>query len=177
VVNPYTLDDVISALNGTQPYDWAGFFRKRVQMIDARAPFAGLERSGWKITYNAQRPDYWRAEEDQRKVTDLTLSLGVVVKSDGVVEDVEIGGPVQKAGIAPGVRITSVNGRPFAAALLREAVQSASGNSDPIEIVVKNGDYSSTHTVDYRGGEKYAHLERESGKPDLLAEIVRARTK
>jgi C-terminal processing protease CtpA/Prc len=91
------------------------------------------------------------------------------------VEDVEIGGPVQKAGIAPGARITSINGRQFTAALLRDAVQMAGNGGEPIELVVKNGDYFSTHNVDYRGGEKYPHLERASGRPDLLADIVRAR--
>ncbi len=176
-VNPFSLEDVIAALNGVQPNDWAGFFRKRVQMVEPRAPLGGLDRGGWKITYNGQRSDYWNAEEDQRKVTDLTLSLGVVVKSDGAVEDVEIGGPVQKAGIAPGARITSVNGRQFTAAQLRDAVQSAASSGEPIELVVKNGDYFSTHNVDYRGGEKYPHLERAAGKADMLAEIVRARVK
>jgi hypothetical protein len=28
--------------------------------------------------------------------------------------------------------------------------------------------------VDYHGGEKYPHLERENGKPDLLDEIVKS---
>ena len=138
---------------------------------------AGLENGGWKVTYGDKRSDYWMAEEEQRKVTDLTLSLGVVVKGEGVVEDVEIGGAVQKAGVAPGAHITSVNGRQFTAALLREAVQNAAVRGEPIELVVKNGDYFSTHRVDYRGGERYPHLERESGKPDLLTEIVRPRLK
>lgn len=175
MVSPYTLEDVIAALKAVQPHDWAGFFRQRVASVEARAPQAGLERGGWKVTYNDKRSDYWSADEDQRKVTDLTLSLGMVVKSDGAVEDVEIGGPVQKAGIAPGARITSINGRQFTPALLRDAVQMAGNGGEPIELVVKNGDYFSTHNVDYRGGEKYPHLERASGRPDLLADIVRAR--
>jgi hypothetical protein len=44
-------------------------------------------------------------------------------------------------------------------------------------LVAKNGDYFSTHKVDYRGGERYPHLERMNGKPDLLMEIVRPRVK
>ncbi len=61
--------------------------------------------------------------------------------------------------------------------MLREAVQMAGNGGEPIELVVKNGDYFSTHNVDYRSGEKYPHLERASGRPDLLADIVRARTR
>ena len=82
-----------------------------------------------------------------------------------------IGGPVQRAGFAPGAKITSVDGRAFSPTVLREAA--ASG--EPVELVVRNGEHSSTHRVDYRGGDKYPHLERENGKPDLLAEIVRTK--
>jgi predicted metalloprotease with PDZ domain len=161
-VNPYTLEDLIGALQAVQPHDWAAFFRQRVDSVEARAPMAGIEKAGWKVTYNDKRSDYWMAEEEQRKVIDLSLSLGVVLKSEGVVEDVAMGGAVQKAGIAPGARITSVNGRQFTPALLREAVQNAV-SGEAIELVVKNGEYFSTHLVDYRGGEKYPHLVNRDG--------------
>ena len=169
-VNPYALDDVVAALNRVQPHDWAAFFRQRVDAVETRAPVAGLENGGWKLTYNDKRSDYWATTEDEEKVTDLMLSLGVSVKSEGLVEDVAIGGPVQKAGIAPGAKITSVDGRAFSPTVLREAA--ASGEA--VELTVRNGEHISTHKVDYHGGERYPHLERENGKPDLLAEIVRA---
>jgi predicted metalloprotease with PDZ domain len=170
-VNPYTLDDVVGALNRVQPHDWAAFFRQRVDAVETRAPLAGIENSGWKLTYNTIRSDYWNTTEDEEKVTDLMPSLGVSVKSEGVVADVTMGGPVQKAGIAPGAKITSVDGRTFSPTVLREAA--ASG--EPIELMVRNGDHISTHRVDYSGGEKYPHLERENAKPDLLSGILRSR--
>ncbi len=170
-VNPYTFDDVVTALNRVQPHDWAAFFRQRVDAVDTRAPVAGIENGGWKLTYNDKRSDYWATTEDEEKVTDLMLSLGVSVKSEGLVEDVAIGGPVQKAGIAPGAKITSVDGRSFSPSVLREAA----GSGEPVELMVRNGEHISTHKVDYRGGERYPHLERENGKPDLLAEIVRTK--
>ena len=58
-VNPYTLDDVIAALNRVQPHDWAAFFRQRVYSVQPRPPLAGIENGGWKLTYGPQRPDYW----------------------------------------------------------------------------------------------------------------------
>ncbi len=170
-VNPYTLDDVVAALNRVQPHDWAAFFRQRVDAVETHTPLASIENGGWKLTYNNIRSDYWNTTEEVEKVTDLMLSLGVRVKSEGVVEDVAIGGPVQKAGIAPGAKITSVDGRGFSPTVLREAA--ASG--EPIELMVRNGEHISTHRVDYSGGEKYPHLERENGKPDLLTEIVRSK--
>lgn len=174
-VNPYTLDDIIAALNLVQPNNWAAFFRRRVDMVRTRATLQGLENAGWRVTYDDHRSDYWTAEEDHSKAADLTLSLGLIVKSEGAVDDVEIGGPAQKGGIAPGVKITSVNGRQFSTGALREAVQKSAANGDLIEIVAKDGEYSSTYWIDYRGGEKYPHLDRQIGKNDLLRAIGQPR--
>ena len=171
-VNPYALEDAVAALNRVQAYDWAAFFQQRVETVRTSAPLAGLESGGWKLVYDSVRSDYWRTAEEQEKTADLMFSLGVSVKSDGAVTDVVIGGPAQKAGIAPGAMITSVNGRPYSAALLREAMQ-----GDAIELVVKNGAHSSIHAIEYHGGERYSHLERQPGKPDLLTDIVRPRAK
>ena len=176
-VNPYTLDDVAAALNQIAPHDWAAFFRRRVETVRTRPPLAGLENGGWRLSYSAQRSDYWNAAEDQSKVMDVMPSLGVSVKNDGLVQDVEIGGPVQMAGIAPGAKITSVNGRQFSPAVLRGEIQDAAAKGEAIELVVKNGEYFSTHKVDYRGGEKYPYLEKRPGKSDVLGEILRPRTK
>ena len=104
-------------------------------------------------------------------------SLGMIVKSDGLVADVVVGGPVQKAGVAPGVTITSVNGRQFTATVLREEVQGAAKTTDPLELTIRSGEYTSTRQVDYHGGERYPHLERRTGQSDLLTEIVQSRAK
>ena len=41
--------------------------------------------------------------------------------------------------------------------------------------MAKDGDYSSTYWIDYRGGEKYPHLDRQIGKTDLLRAISQPR--
>jgi predicted metalloprotease with PDZ domain len=142
-----------------------------VDAVDTHAPVAGFENAGWKLTYNDKRSDYWSTTEDEEKTTDLMPSLGLRAKTEGVVEDVVIGGPVQKAGIAPGAKITSIDGRAFSPTVLREAAAS----DGPLEFMVRSGDHISTHKVDYHGGEKYPHLDRENNKPDLLSDIVRAK--
>ena len=42
-VVPYTLDDVLAALNEVSPRDWRQFFQARVYDIDLRAPLGGVE--------------------------------------------------------------------------------------------------------------------------------------
>ena len=53
-VVPYTLDDVIAALNAVAPYDWRGFFNARVYEINPHPPLGGIERGGWQLVYNDQ---------------------------------------------------------------------------------------------------------------------------
>ena len=44
-----------------------------------------------------------------------------------------------------------------------------------MDLLVDNSDYYRTFMVDYHGGEKIPHLERDASKPDLLTEIYTAK--
>jgi predicted metalloprotease with PDZ domain len=176
-VKPYTLEDVIASLNRVQPYTWADFFRERVDTVQTGAPVRGIENAGWRLTYDDIRPGYWSTTEDQDRNTDMLPSLGILVKGDGLVEDVVMGSPAQRAGVVPGTTIMSVNGRQFTGTVLREEVRSAAKTTDSVELMVRSGEYTSTRKVDYHGGERYPHLERRNGQPDMLTEIVQPRVK
>jgi len=171
---PYTLQDVVAALNAVQPYDWAAFFRDRLQSKAPQTPLGAIAGAGWTITYNGTRSDLWKDGEETRKLIDLSSSIGLKVKDDdGTVSDVTFGGPAQKAGIAPSVKIIAVNKRQFNGTLLREAVKATP--AVPLELLIKNGEYFSIVRIDYREGERYPHLERDPDKPDLLTAILAAR--
>ena len=93
-LKPYNFDDVVAALNTVQPYDWAGFLNQRLHSTEAHAPLGGIEHSGWKLTYDGVRSDFWKAREETRKITDLTYSIGMLIANDdGTVADVRYGGP------------------------------------------------------------------------------------
>jgi predicted metalloprotease with PDZ domain len=177
-LKPYSFDDVVAALNAVQPYDWAGFLNQRVHSTDAHAPLGGIQRSGWKLVYDGVRSDFWKAYEDKFKGLDLSYSIGIMVKSeDGMIGDVRYGGPAQKAGVSPSVKLIAVNGRQFNPTVLREAVAKTATDSKPIELLVKNGEFYQTFRVSYQGGEKYPHLVRDAATPDLLTEIISAKVK
>jgi predicted metalloprotease with PDZ domain len=173
----YTFEDVIAGLNSVQANDWAGFFNQRVKAVAPRAPLGGIENGGWKLTFNATQSELWRAFEGRRKNMDLSYSIGMVVKEDGTVQDVAMDGPAQKAGVAPAVKIIAIDNRQFTLTLLREAVGRSTTNLQPMEILVKDGEYYKVHRVEYHGGEKYPHLERDASKPDVLTKIIEPRTK
>lgn len=183
-VKAYTRASLVAALQSVQPYDWEGFFAQRVDATGSRTPREGIANAGWKIVFGNKPTAFWTASEEDHKTADLVFSLGLVVKSDGMVKDVTMGGPAQKAGLAPGSTITFVNGHAFSLETLRAAIESAgpnvaggAGNDDPIELTAKNAGSVSTLTLEYHGGEKYPRLERDGNKADLIEAIVRPREK
>ena len=172
----YRFDDVVAALNAIQPYDWAAFFRQRLDETSTHAPLGGIENGGWKITYDGTRSEFFKNNEEVHKMVDLTFSVGMMVKDDdGTIIDVVYKGPAQKAGIPPAVKIVAVNGRQYTATVLREAVKATAGA--PLELLIKNGEFYETHRIDYRGGERYPHLTRADGQPDLLSKIIQPRAR
>lgn len=176
-VKPYTFDDVVAALNTVQPYDWAAHLQDRVQKTNAHAPLGGIERGGWKLVYDGVRSDMWKAVEEERKEVDLSYSIGLKVKEDGSIVDVRFGGPAQKASIAPSTKLIAVNTRQFNPTVLREAVAKTATDSRPLELLIKTGDYYETRRLEYQGGEKYPHLTRVEGAPDLLSQIIASKAK
>ena len=175
-VVPYSLDDVLKALNEVAPGDWKKFFNERVYAITPHAPLGGIENAGWRLAYTNEVPPFLKLREGQRKMTDLNYSLGFSLGTDGGIGDVLPASAADKAGIIQGNKLVAVNGRSWSAKILRDAIKTAATNSTPIELLVQSDDFYSTHTVNYHGGEKYPVLERVAGKPDLLADIIKPLT-
>ena len=112
------------------------------------------------------RSDFWKAVEEDTKIVDLSYSIGLKVKQeDGTIIDVAYGGPAQKAGVPPSVKLIAVNNRQFTPTVLREAVQKTASDGKPLELLIKTGEYYETHRVDYHGGERYPHLVRDAATP------------
>jgi predicted metalloprotease with PDZ domain len=174
-VVPYSLDDVLEALNRVAPYDWRGFFQQRVFDLAPRAPLGGIENSGWRLAYTNKPPDLFASRETERKITDLRFSLGLIVKEDGSVVDVIPGSPADLAGIGPNVKLVAINGRRWTPELLRVALESARTNTAPLELLVDNADYFKTCPVTYHQGNRYPVLERDPSHPDMLSEILKPR--
>lgn len=177
----YGFDDIVKTLNQVQPYDWAGFLRRRLDATDPQAPLDGVARAGWKLVYTDQPSDYFKASEKQREHVDLMASLGIDIEADkhhrkdGELRDVLWNSPAFEAGLAPGMKNVAVNGEQYSPDILKDAIKAAQGGNRPIELLVQNLDYYVTVKVDYRGGLKYPHLVRTKSAPDRLSDIVRPR--
>ncbi len=173
-VKTYTFDDVVNTMNQVAPYDWRGFFRTRLDSTSPHAPLGGIENGGWRLVYNETESDFMKAAESERRYVDVAYSLGLVLSDKGEVRDSIFFMPAALAGITPGMNVVAVNGRKFSSDVLHDAIKAAKGNSQPIQLLMENADYFKTYNLNYHEGEKYPHLERETGKPDLLTEIMKA---
>jgi len=168
----YTFPDVVAALNDVQPYDWATFLNQRLHSTAPHAPLGGIQLAGWKLAYDDVRSDFWKSYEDVFKGVDLSYSIGLKVKEDGTITDVALNGPAAKAGVAPATKLIAVNTRQFNPTVLREAIQATRSDTAPLALLIKSGEYYKTCSVDYRGGERYPHLVRDPGTPDVLTQII-----
>ena len=172
-VAPYTLADIVADLNAVVPNDWSGFLRRRLDTNQAGAPLGGIENGGYKLTFEPRPTPWSETENTQSGAVDFWFSVGLHVNATGALSDVLKGGPADRAGLAPGMKLVAVNGRSFTPALLQEAVHDAEGSDAPaIELIVENTGYYKILNLDYHGGERYPALERVEGVPDSLDEIL-----
>jgi predicted metalloprotease with PDZ domain len=173
----YTFDDVVAALQAIAPFDWAGWFRERLDGHGPGAPLDGLVRAGWRIDY-ATEPTASAKSTDAANGSDSFLySLGLDVEKSGKVTEVYWNSVAFKAGIGRDMTLVAVDGRAYSAAVLREALIAAQADARlPIELIVRFEDAYRILRLDYHGGLRYPRLVRVSSAPDRLAEILAPRS-
>ncbi len=172
MVKPYSFDDVVSAMNRIAPYDWRSFFQTRLESLSPHAPLGGIEKGGWRLAYTDTMSEMQKATEKGRKTIDMRFSLGFQIGESGAVRDVIVGSPAATAGLVPNMRLISIDGKSYTPGVLREAVHDARRSTSPIRIIVSQGEYVTSLSIDYHGGERYPNLERIDAKPDILDQVI-----
>jgi predicted metalloprotease with PDZ domain len=170
----YTFEDVVATLNSVATYDWARFLRARLDEVATKTPNEAIEKSGWKLVYNEQPNEVVAIQEALARRADFSLTVGFSASDEGMVGDVIHGGPAYVAGIGPGMKIVAVNGAQYSSDAVRQAIEAAKTATEPIQLIVANGAQFRTFSLEYHGGLRYPHIEREEGRPDYLGEIIRA---
>jgi predicted metalloprotease with PDZ domain len=167
-VKTYTFDQLVAELNSIAPYDWAGFFHERLTSTSPAAPTGGIENGGWKVTYDSAPT---RISGRRGNAGDI-YAIGLQLGEDGTVSDSIVGSPAYKAGVASGMKVIGVNGRVYTHDGLSDAIKA----EKPITLLVVVDDYFQTSTIDYHGGPRYPHLERDPAKPDYLDDLIKPST-
>jgi predicted metalloprotease with PDZ domain len=176
-VVPYTFEDVVAGLNSVVPNDWATFLRSRLDSNSPHPPIGGLENGGYKLTYT-DKPNAWSTLEDQQfESFNFWWTIGLYANKTGNVGDVLKGGPSDKGGIGPGMKIVAVNGRAYTPDVLKAAIHDTKESGPAVELIVLNTGYYKVIKLDYHDGERYPLLERVSSVPDRLDDILKPAAK
>jgi predicted metalloprotease with PDZ domain len=141
----------------------------RVTATGPRAPLGGIERSGYRLTYNDTDNQYLKDRADALGVIDAVSSIGArIVDESGMLQDVVPGTPAYEAGLAPGMKLIAVNGRRYTSDVFRDALLATSKAPSTLTLLVETNDFFTEHSFPYGKGLQQPHLERDGSKPDLL---------
>lgn len=169
----YMFDDICRTLAEIAPADWAQFLNNWIDAHDELDTTGGLTRHGWRLIYTDTPTAAFRASEEEAGVADLTYSLGLTVRDNGMVRTVAWNGPSFEAGMRPGIRILTVNAAPFGRAALLDAVRGSARRA--VVLTIDQDGQKSDVTLKYAGPLRYPRLERIAGRPDTLAKLLAPR--
>ena len=170
----YTFDGLVAALNAVIPYDWATFLNSRINEVAPKPPLDGIARGGYRLVFTETPTEFWRQNEANRKIVDLTYSIGLTLSPEGAVTAVLWESPAFKAGLVVGDRLIAVNGIAYSAERLKEAITAAK-SGPPVTLILKDADHYRVVPVEHRTGLRYPRLERLPATPDRLTPIFTAR--
>jgi predicted metalloprotease with PDZ domain len=165
----YTFDDLVTALNEVQPYDWAKFLRDRLENTSQHAPLDGFSRGGYQLVYTETPSDWFKSYEKSRKVTDLSYSGGLVLGKGGEIVAVVWDGPAFDAGLSVGTTVIAVDGRAYDVDDLKDTIKS---KKSPVSLIVRTGDMYRTVVFNYDGGLRYPNLKKTGTAPGSLDALL-----
>ena len=172
----YTFDELVKALNGVQPYDWAGFLHSRLDGVGQPPIEDGVKRGGYKVVFTDTPTDFAKGVDESRKRVSLEFSIGIDLDAkEASISTVIWDSPAYKAKLTEGTQILAVNGAAYSAEILKDAIRAAKGNSVPIELIVKNAERYRVVSLNYHDGLRYPRLERDSATPARLDAIFAPR--
>lgn len=172
-LKPYDFDEVARTLDQVAPYDWAGLLKERIYTVQAEPPLKAFEMAGWRYV---ETDEPTKALEDgESESTWLLGSIGITLKGNEIEEMVP-GMAADKAGLAPGWKIASVNGLKFSTDAIKNAIK-ATSNGGKLDLMVERDRDVQPYSLDYKGGLRYPHLVRIEGVPDRMADLLKSLAK
>jgi predicted metalloprotease with PDZ domain len=159
------------------PYDWRGFWTQRLNRVRSDAPLEGLTASGWHLVFTAEPTAVEKGEAALMKKTDLSDSLGFLLKDEGaVISTVVPGTPADSAGIAPDSILIAIDDRKYSKDVLADALKAGGTELRGIRLLIEKDDKFKTVELKYAGHERHPRLERDASAPDLLTTILSPHT-
>ena len=175
-VEPYSLSELEAELNKVVPNDWNGFFQTRVYEVQTHVNMEGIEQAGYRLEFTADPTPEMERELKQNPSLTTWFSVGLDADKDGTIRDVRVGSAADVARLAPGQKITVIDGRVFSIDVFKEALQAAKGKPSPIQLMVQDEDTVAPVSINYPDGLRYPRLSRVNTTPDVLTDILKPLT-
>lgn len=148
-----------------------GLSHQRVERT-GEAPLDWIEPGGYRLVYTDTPTPYFTSREKDRKMVDLTYTLGITLNDSGGVTSVAWDSPLFNEGVTNGTQIVAVNGRAYSADDLKGAITAAKGGRTPIQLLVKKGELYRTIALPYHDGLRYPRLEKVGTGPSSLDALL-----
>ncbi len=171
----YTFEDVVATLNSVQPYDWASYLKAHVYDIYAAPPLDGITKGGYDLVFTEEPTKWVKMAQQKGKYADFTYSLGFNASNEGNISSVIWDSPAFNAGLTVTNQILAVNGRQYSGDALKDAVTAAKGTTQPITLLVKDGDAYRTVNLDWHQGLRYPRLVKTGKGPGTLDALLAPR--
>ncbi len=172
-VKTYTFEDLVSTLNSVDPFNWSDHLKRRVAQVTDGPPLEGIHLAGWKLSFQEKPSELNKIYSGMMKSTDLTSSIGMMLRSDGTVSDVIPGKSADQAGVGPGMKLIAVNGRKWNNERLKDALQT-SKKTGKIDLLFENNEFFKSYQLKYNEGIKYPVLEKYSlAQENLFPQLLK----
>jgi predicted metalloprotease with PDZ domain len=167
----YRHGDIVAALNRIVEYDWAALIERWLENRQAGTILSGLERGGYRLTYSNTAAPFCLQSDSLNNVVDQRFSIGLLLATNGTLQEVLWQSPSFDAGLSAGSIIVAVNGVSFDPDTLVKAV-AATADGATLELAVKRYSHMRTVRIEYGEGLRYPRLEPIDGTRRRLDELV-----
>lgn len=170
---PYTMDDVVSALDAVAPFDWRSFFERHLTHRGGPPPFDGIHRAGYQLVFRDEPNEYHRAADKSSGILDFSHSLGLLLDTKGKIKEVIWDSPSFYAGLTAGCELIGVNGWKFSQSTLEAAVKETP-DTGVVRLTIRKLKRCEDLEVLYSEGARHPHL-IPNGQSPRMSDIVSGR--
>lgn len=156
-VSTYTFASLTATLNGIAPFAWKPYFAERLNAHDGAYLLDSLQDAGYTLVFGATESSLFAEQEEEDGVLDLSYSMGMRIRKSGVLQGVTWDGMAFKAGLAPGMTVTAVDGEAFSLSTLRKRLQNSSTGQIRLTVRGDGGEVKDVN-LDSRDGLSFPHL-------------------
>lgn len=172
---PYTRSDVIAELNAIAEYNWDALIVRRIESWQQDFDPTFVDLLGYRLKRTEDRPSTPSNTFRYRGGLDLMDSLGAVISGDGRVSRVALGGIADRLKLLPKTEIIGVGDYRFSERRMLDAIRDSKENGS-VNILIARGERLVPVEIPWDQGLQFWNLVREEGEPDVLGQILKART-